>query len=305
MAQVTFKQVISAVHRMPGFSSISLGEILDAVSWAAKDLGNEPWPWNYAETNVLVPAPYTAGTIDVINGTATVTGTSTVWDTTWYGRRIRFGNNNLDYIIQTINSPTSITLAQPVNLSGNLVGSGYTIYQDTYTYPADYVMASDVALLQPTIRRRVNKIPRYKFETLMNSGLRSFSTNIQMFYCDHGLDTSFNTATSGLYRFRLGPPPAGPAELRLCYHQKAPVMVPNALVTLPEGFDEILALTAASRLYDKFKELGDSAGVKALAAGKIRLLKRQIQTQTIDDVPDASTEVSDSSISQFGMIIGR
>lgn len=300
MSRATFQQVIAEVQRMPGFARISLGEIIDAIATAAKDLGNQPWPWNYAETNVIVPPAYTTGTINVTDGTNVVNGVLTVWDVSWYGRRIRFANSNLDYIVQTIVNPTQILLAQPVNIGANIAGGTYTLYQDTFVYPTDYILGSDVALLQPLVRTRIPKIPRYKFEMVMNAGLRSFSTNIQMFYCDQGEDL-----TTGLFRFRIGPPPSGPAELRLCYHQMAPDLVATQVTTFPEGYDEIITLTAASKLYDLHKMPGESEAAKALAAGKIRLLKRQVATQTIDDVPDAMTEVPDSSISQWGMMIDR
>ena len=308
MARITFQQVIAEVQRMPGLGRISLGEIIDKIATTAKDLGNQPWPWNYAETNILVPPAYTTGLIDVTNGTNVITGTIgslPVWDVTWYGRRIRFANSNLDYIVQTIVNPTTILLAQPVNLGASIVGGSYTLYQDTYTYPTDYILGSDVAMLQPVVRGRIPKIPRYKFEMIMNSGMRSFSTNIQMFYCDHGEDLTSGTTTSRLYRFRMGPPPGGPAELRICYHQMAPDLVPSQMTTFPEGYDELISLTAAAKLYDLHKMPGESEAAKALALGKIRLLKRQVATQTIDDVPDAAYEVADSSISQWGMMIGR
>ena len=85
----------------------------------------------------------------------------------------------------------------------------------------------------------------------------------------------------------------------------APDLVPTSVTVFPEGYDEIITLTAASKLYDLHKMPGESEAAKALAAGKIRLLKRQVATQTIDDVPDAMTEVPDSSISQWGLMISR
>lgn len=307
MARQTYTQIVMGILRQPGLSRISLGEVRDAVGTVAKDFGNQPWPWNYAETNILVPPAYTTGTINVTTGTNLVTGVLTAWDPTWYGRRIRFANSNLDYIIQSFTNPTQLFLEQPVNIAASIVGGTYTLYQDTFVYPADYIVSSDVALLQPLVRTRVPKVPRYKFEMAMNAGLRSFSTNIQMFYCDQGEDLTVNSISgfSGRYRFRLGPPPSGPAELRLCYHQMAPDFLAGAQTTLPEGYDEIIGLTAASKLYDLHKMPGESEAVKVLAMGKIRLLKRQVATQTIDDVPDAMTEVPDSSISQWGMMISR
>lgn len=305
MARLTFQNIIADVQRKPGLERLSLGEVTDAIALAAKDIGNQAWPWNYTETNVLVPANYTTGTISITDGTAIVTGNLTAWDPTWYGRRIRFGNSNLDYIVSSIPNPTTIILAQNVNLGANLTNTTYNLYQDTYAYPADYMIGSDVALLQPTVRTRIPKIPRYKFEMIMNAGLRSFSTNIQMFYCDHGLDTTTGQNFSGRYRFRLGPPPSGPAELRLCYHRMAADLSYFAYTELPDGFDDVVGLMAASRLYDLHRQPGESAQVKALAIGKLKLLRRQTSTQTVDNVPDAMYEVPDSSISQWGMTIAR
>jgi hypothetical protein len=304
----TWQQVVAAVQRMPDLSRVSMGEILDAVRVAAVDIGNMAWPWNYAEANVLVPAPYSTGTVSTVDGTATVTGLGTLWSAyaNKYGWRMRFGNNNLDYIVNSFNSDTSITLAQPLNLGSNLSASSYTLYQDTFFYPADYILGSDVGLYQPVIRTRIPKIPRSRFEAAMNAGLRSFSTNITMFYCDQG--TAVNPVDQTKYfAFRLAPPPSGAAELRLCYHSIANCFTVNLNGTtdLPDGFDDVIILVATSKLYDAMMKPGSSGPVKALAEGKLKLLRRQILTQTIDDVPDANIEIPDSSISQWGMTISR
>jgi hypothetical protein len=301
MSRLTITEIASAIQRMPGLANVPMGKILDATEQIIKDYGNQPWPWNYAESNVLVPAPYATGTVAITDGTAAVVGTATVW--TPYvgltGWRMRFSNSNLDYIITSINSATSITLAQPVNLGASLTASTYTLYQDTFAYPTDYMASSDVALLQPIVRMRIPKIPRDKFEMAMNSGLRSMATNIQMFYCDQG-------QLNGRFRFRLGPPPAGVAELRLCYHSvAADVTVMTQITDFPEGYDEAVTLGAAAKLYDVNKQPGMADATRALAAGKLKLLKRQVATATIDDVANPAYEVPDSSISQFGMMISR
>ncbi len=313
-SRVTWQQVIASVQRMPGLERVSLGKIMDAVQTAAKDVGNQPWPWNYATSNVLVPAPYSDGTISIVNGTNLVTGTSTLWNSLGTGSDglsitgwcIRFGNSNLDYRIVNVASDTSLTLTQPVNLSASLVNSGYTIYKDTYLYPADYILGSDVGLYQPLIRTRISKIPRSKFEAIMNAGLRSFSTNITQFYC--AAEVGIAGATK-YFQFRLAPPPSGPSELRLVYHSIANFFINQSMMQdqtdLPDGFDEIIALVAASKLYDVQKMPGESMQAKALAEGKIKLLKRAVSTDTIDDTSNPNIEVPDSSISQWGMTIQR
>src|SRR5271169_751675 len=309
--QLTYQQIIASVKRMPGLEKVALGEVIDAVRMAAVDIGNMPWPWNYAESNVIVPSPFSTNldnsTISITDQTAAVTGNGSNWTSIVgaLGWRIRFSNSNLDYIVASVNSATSITLAQNINLGTNQVAISYVLYQDTYNYPADYIMGSDVGLYQPIIRTRIQKIPRSRFEAVMNAGLRSFSTNIQMYYCDQ------SNGPTGLFRFRLGPPPSGPAELRLCYHSIADTFTIGvgsglAIQTdLPDGFDDIITLVAASKLYDTLMMPGSSAPVKALAEGKIKLLKRAIAVQTIDDMSNPNIEVPDSSISQWGLTIAR
>ena len=308
MARATFPQMVAEIQRMPGLSSIPVGEIGDALQKATKDLGNQPWPWNYAESNVLVPAAYSTGTVNVTDGQAVVNLVGGSWApyVGQQGWRIIFGDSNLDYIVQVFTAPGILVLAQVVNLGASIVNGSYRIYKDTYFYPSDYIIGSDVALLQPVIRTRIPKIPRYKFEMVMNSGIRSMASDNQMIYCDQGQGRDINGVP--YYQFRLGPPPISTAELRLCYHSMAADI--NPLLTtiqaaIPDGYDEIIELQAASRLYDFHKQPGMSEGVKAIALGKIKLLKRQVASQTIDDVPDALYEIPDSSISQWGMMIGR
>lgn len=313
-SRLTWQQIITSVQRMPGLERVALGEIIDAVQMAAKDVGNQPWPWNYASTNILVPASYSTGTVNVTNGTSTVTGVGTLWNSlltgvdglSVTGWMIRFGNSNIDYRIVSVTNDTTLTLTQPVNLSASLVGSGYTMYKDTYLYPADYIVGSDVGMYQPLIRNRIRKIPRATFEAAMNSGLRSFLTNITMYYCS--AETGLSGA-SRYYQFRLAPPPSGPSELRLVYHSITNFFINQSMMLnqtdFPDGFDEVIKLIAASKVYDLQKMRGESHEAKMLAEGKLKLLKRAVSTDTIDDTAGVNVDVGNSSISQWGMTIQR
>src|SRR5450759_5413383 len=99
--RITFQQIVASIQRMPKLGAISLGEVLDAVRMAAVDIGNQPWPWNYQESNIIVPAPFTAGTISAFTGFPGVTGVGTNWTPGMTGMRIKFGTSNLDYIVQS------------------------------------------------------------------------------------------------------------------------------------------------------------------------------------------------------------
>lgn len=301
MARRTVQQIIAEIQRMPGLGRIGPGEILDKVNQVHKDVTNYPWPFNLTDTNVNVPASYTAGTISILDGTAAVTGAATTWDPTWTGYRMQFGSSGIDYLVSAVTGVGTLTLAQNVNLGADVVNSSYVLYKDTFEYPTDYLPGSDISLMHPTVRYRIAKIPRYRFEQYMNAGMRSFFTSIQQFYCDEG-----ENPTTGAYRFRLGPPSSSVVTYRLTYHRTATDLTTASQKTmLPDGFDEIVTLGAASKLYDIYKMPGESAAAKALADGKLRLLRRQYTTATIDDVPEASFELPDSSISQWGLSIER
>src|SRR5512135_2288478 len=110
MARATYRQIVADVQRKPGLENLSLGEIIDAVATAAKDVGNQPWPWNYAEYTVPVPAAITVGTVNVVDGTPTVGlvgGAWTVPVTQPQGWRFRLGNSNLDYIVSSFLNNTT------------------------------------------------------------------------------------------------------------------------------------------------------------------------------------------------------
>ncbi len=98
---------------------------------------------------------FTAGTIAVVNGNDTITGTATAWN----AQQILPGfalyvAGALVGEVETVNSPTSITLVDPVTI-GTASGLGYKIvptrgsdiklYQDISTLIADYAAVRDNA----------------------------------------------------------------------------------------------------------------------------------------------------------------
>jgi len=88
---------------------------------------------------------YDTGTVSVTDGSATVTGVSTVFTSAMVGRKIRFEDEGFAYTISAYTSPTLITISQNYNGDGsNLSGSNYLIYEDQYViYDDDDVTAVD------------------------------------------------------------------------------------------------------------------------------------------------------------------
>lgn len=95
-------------------------------------------------------APYSTGTITTVNGSATVTGSSTAWTSSMVGRKIQFQGDQAHYYILTVNSPTSMTLS---NVYQNTAQSGatYTIYKDEYKLASDVQSYNTLVQIQNSI----------------------------------------------------------------------------------------------------------------------------------------------------------
>lgn len=308
MAQRTLQAMILQVQRRTRGMNVPAGEIHLELDKANKDIQmGSTWPWNYTETNILIPPPLSTGTISITNQTAIVTGSGTAFNTLYGslsspssmpGCRLRFGSNNMDYIVQSIDSATQITLAQPVNLGADLVGGAYTLYQDTWQMPSDFMPGKDLMIGNTNLRMRIKHIPRYQFEEQMLV-LRPLFTNVTMYYTDH----EFNETTKQ-YQIRFGPPISTVGEYRLIYHKNPVDLAALSQVTsIPEGYDECIELMAESRLKIAYGQK-DAQAAAVLAAGKLRLLKKQIKSAIVDNQPKDNLGISDSSFSQGGLMIG-
>jgi hypothetical protein len=78
----------------------------------------------YRESELYIPAPYNTGTVDVTNGSTTVTGTSTAWTSDLGNRHIRF--KTAWYKIGHVVSATSLELATPY-AEETATGLGYNM----------------------------------------------------------------------------------------------------------------------------------------------------------------------------------
>ena len=98
-------------------------------------------PYLMTEGFITTVAPYETGTVDVTNGSATVTGNSTVWTSAMVGRKIRIASENAYYRIKAVGSGTSLTLEVPYQGTTKTLALGtnpaYSIYKDEYKLPAD------------------------------------------------------------------------------------------------------------------------------------------------------------------------
>ncbi len=98
-------------------------------------------PYLMNEGIITTVAPYETGTVDVTNGSATVTGNGTTWTAAMVGRKIRISGENAYYRIKTFSSATSIILETIYQGTTKTLALGtnpaYSIYKDEYKLPAD------------------------------------------------------------------------------------------------------------------------------------------------------------------------
>lgn len=95
------------------------------------------WPFYMVNSGVIsTVAPYTTGTVTVVNGSPVILGVGTVWTSAMVGRKIRVGNGQPYYRIKSIDSPTALTLTA-LYQSSSIVGTTYTMYKDEYRLAAD------------------------------------------------------------------------------------------------------------------------------------------------------------------------
>ena len=92
-------------------SFCSDGAVCAAFSKTSEFSPNGSTPTNYR--SIGTAANYTAGTITVVTGSTTVTATGTTWLASNRGRGDRIFINGANYVVLSVNSDTSLTLATP------------------------------------------------------------------------------------------------------------------------------------------------------------------------------------------------
>lgn len=297
----TVEQMVCNVQRSLREANPPIHEILQALDSANKKIhGAFSWPWSVKETNVLIPPPYAQGLVSAVDGTNVVTLAGGTWDPTWIGRRIQFGESNVDYVVVTI-AANSLTLAQPLNMGHGIVGRDYHIYQDTFFMPDDWEPGGDLFLSQPIIRFRIRHISQMQFEQ-NGMVLKQLSTNLTSWYADGGF-MAYPGTTTYRHTIRFMPPISQAGEYRMVYRAVPPQLSQYGMVSaIPEGFEDVLELHAEEELRRIFSLPGRQEAA-AKAAGTLKIMRRKVTNTPMDDQPAGGQAFGDSSISQWGMSI--
>ncbi|MDI6787535.1 MAG: hypothetical protein QME51_04115 [Planctomycetota bacterium] len=110
-------------------------------------------PKNYSLYGKTTAAYYKTGTISITNGATAVTGSGTTFDSSMVGRVIKFGGDDIEYIVDSVANTTSLTLAKSFDgttISGGTYEIGSAGIEQIQLYPIPEV-AMGITLI--TIRR--------------------------------------------------------------------------------------------------------------------------------------------------------
>jgi hypothetical protein len=122
------------------------------------------WPWNSGEGVVTTVAPYSTGTVAVVNGSASVVGTGTTWSTGWTTPAIiRINGSSGDCIqVSSFDSTTGLTLDVAWPYTSDATAT-YSIEFPAHVIPG-YISVTGVTIARLST---MIKLRRASFETML------------------------------------------------------------------------------------------------------------------------------------------
>lgn len=205
----TFLDIQNGIIRrgkLNGSDDDVLADIKEKINTAQVELAKEKaYKWSGMTRSFILKAKYTTGTITATNGSQTVTGASTVWDTTtginghvrW---KIKIGNHSTPFTVKRVASTTSLQIDQPFP-GTTASGLSYIIYRDEYGLFPDcesvrwlYIPGAGSKYILPS---DPSEVDRFRWKVPFAGGLPNmFTTNGQAYYAQRTwatfqIDTDF------------------------------------------------------------------------------------------------------------------
>jgi len=136
MALDTYSSLHNKVKlRAPAVSSLLAR---DWISHAFRRVAERRlWSWLISPGQMLFPAVYTDGTVDVTHNSTAVVGNATVFTAAMEGLQFSVGNQNPIYTVVTRTDNTNIVLDQPWG-GATALAQGFEIFRAYHTVPADF-----------------------------------------------------------------------------------------------------------------------------------------------------------------------
>lgn len=130
----------------------------------------EKFPWAERSATLTTQKPYSTGTVTISQGSTSLTGSGTAWNTNnAFGvTNVRAGgkfviNSTVDvYTVSSVSSDTSVTLEEKY-IRSDVSGGSYTYFEDEYALHADFLRPLDIRYFDQA--RTITLLNRREFKS--------------------------------------------------------------------------------------------------------------------------------------------
>lgn len=134
--QTLYQRVLRRGH-LSVTDAVALPKVKEWINVRYQQIARlRPWKWLLKQGVIDLLAPYTTGTVTT-DGTATVTGDSTVWTASMVGRRFKSDDFDEVYLISAVGGATSLTLNTTFKGDDGSAKT-YSILEPKYDLAADF-----------------------------------------------------------------------------------------------------------------------------------------------------------------------
>lgn len=170
---------------------------------------DQKFPWAERTGRLVTQAQYTTGTLSVSQGSTTLTGSGTAWNTNnaftvhnmRAGGRIRIAGSLTPYTISSVSTDTAATLTSKFT-EADQTAQTYLYFEDEYDLATDFLRPVDLRRFSPECN--IGLIGRNEFRRRFPAN--STPSNYPAFACINDYAPSGNTTP--IRRVQLAPPPS-------------------------------------------------------------------------------------------------
>ncbi len=166
------------------------------------------FPWAERSARLVTQAQYTTGTVSVTQGSTTLTGSSTAWNTNnaftvknmRAGGKIRIAGSIVPYEIESVGTDTAAVLTSKFTET-DATAQTYVYYEDAYALASDFLRPVDAQQFSDQIS--IQLVGRTEFRRLFTN---NSIPNRPAFACI--LDAAPSGNTTPVRKVRFAPPPS-------------------------------------------------------------------------------------------------
>ena len=243
---MTFATIYNAVaDQVKDSSTAMITRIKQYINWTQQDIASRGnWDFLYTDSFFQCTSPYTTGTALPSNGSTSVVGTDTSWDSSIIGKKIRFASTVEYYTISAVGSTTTLTLDQ--NYVGTTPTSAvtYEIFENIYSLDSD--VENVISMTNPTLNAKLHYISKQRLDDL-DPNIQT--SGVPYIWTESGLDSS------DYPQIRVYPYPNSNYVIYYSYRKSLTDLSGTTDISLiPVKYHKLLYLGAVAQVYDYLQD---------------------------------------------------